>query len=567
MSLSSTLKKAQQAHTRAVSKASNASIESQSSRSPSYSPPPVLSSTKLRATMNPYTNVKDPRLRDGNPRFTDSRKSDDTESQLSSLVAPWNGHLAGTQVSPYVIDSADEDDDSEDSNVEIGPKSSMEDDPCDNCGCNGPHNHDDCPLEKRCTDCHALDHFWTECQMICKDCGSPRHILKYCPNFRAPNAQGIAYPRQTQPQDGSTFTVERKRELETKSHQRIEPLLSSDKRLATSSTSKGKQQKSPTHGAAGYEQPASHSKGRPKIDCYRPPTSIDSYRPHRLSESPRVSQVSDIPTGPKTDRYARPWRVDERSHTKVYCEYWLKTGHYNYEHTHAGCKYEHEVPDQRTLQDLGIHDLPTVVRRQASLQQTFLSSKAPRVPPAHFPREARQKPAMQAETTLVKPEPDPPCSSLKSSATPSEPLPSSSCSTNRNPFPPPLSKENYPASNGGRLGGFKLEKPKVSISTTKEHPTEFIDGATFPNLGTRNSPPMLKEDHRGSTVSGSEGQSQSLKSDKMKAFEEEEFFKQKRHEAEMKRRRDEFELEYQHALRMAEPRKKRKSEEAVRVKS
>ena len=42
---------------------------------------------------------------------------------------------------------------------------------------------------------------------------------------------------------------------------------------------------------------------------------------------------------------------------------------------------------------------------------------------------------------------------------------------------------------------------------------------------------------------------------KMKAFEEEEYFKQKRHEAEMARKVEEQRLEYEHELRMVELRK------------
>lgn len=67
---------------------------------------------------------------------------------------------------------------------------------CDNYGCHSYHDHHDCPLPKRCWGCRSPHHFWCECPMTCKDCGSARHTPQYCKEFVKLESYKIAQPRK-----------------------------------------------------------------------------------------------------------------------------------------------------------------------------------------------------------------------------------------------------------------------------------------------------------------------------------------------------------------------------------
>ena len=115
--------------------ANEASTLSPSSRSSSYSPPPVKNPVVPRVLAHPCAkSTEHENLDRRDPRQNHSKLPEDTGSRESTPVAPWNEHKTGSHATPYVIDSGPEDSDSDD---ELPLGSSEKPDPCDNYGCDG----------------------------------------------------------------------------------------------------------------------------------------------------------------------------------------------------------------------------------------------------------------------------------------------------------------------------------------------------------------------------------------------------------------------------------------------
>lgn len=578
------------------SKAKAVTTESPSSRSPSYSPPPVVAPRGPKAT--PHRSAPDQKTSSQGKRHrdADSKVSGGLAQHILSPVAPWNEHQSGSQTSPHASDSVYEEEASE---GEIEQDLLEGFDSCDNYRCYGLHGHNDCPLEKCCWGCRSSNHFWTECPMTCKECGSPGHIPKYCHDFKSPNDRGVAYPRElnTQrqpdlpddkmytcdnygcrgmhshsdcplptvcwgcratdhwwsrckaqcskcgrrqhiakycgefdpwredrsrpkrpPQDIITYDMKRKREQEIERDHKRESSSPPAKKHPIASPLTRERRRSDTDGSIEEERPRERPRGRPTIDSYRPPHFIDSYRPpksSRVSHDP-ILPVSTFPVRPPS----RP-RLDTRIRDKEYCEYWLRNGRCNYMDTPLGCKYSHAIPNPRILAAMGVQYLPASVKAQAGWVQTSMTCKVPTAKPTLPAVRTETKPATKPEPAPIRPTVEPRGLQLTPSATPSSPVLAPShphYDPSRISSSPSVPRQNHPVSNSRDRQSSESEMTRVSDRKNDLNETS--------------------------------------NSERMKAFEEEEFFKQKRHEAEMKRRRDAQDLEYQHSLKMAELRRR-----------
>ena len=555
-----------------------------------YSPPPVATPTAPKAMLYAAlaSEVSTPAslglIRPYEGRYV----SDPSITHLSSpAVAPWNEHQARAQqlqcqqTEPYEEPSSDR-------STGKQPLNSVE--TCDNYGCNGFHNHDDCPLEKRCWGCRSPNHFWIDCPMTCKDCESARHIPKHCSDFLTVDIHGMAHPRRpstrrtptTQvhlpvekvftcdnygcrdmhshfdcplpficwgcrstdhfwascrehcdncgakrhtaeychefelwkdglsrpkrpPQDVITYAMKRQREQEISREQGIELSKPSSKRQRTAS-SNTKTDSSPTIIKTDREDNFFSCRAQDQYDP-KQPAMLGRYHiqtrqatePYRLPELLKTKRESTPPTPSQDGSHStRRTFTDIRIRDREYCTFWLRMGRCNYEHTPLGCKYKHEVPDEKTLRAMGIQFVPDWLREKERPPPTSWVYEAP-VPINALLQGAQQffpKPESASIEPVIRPHPR------------------------------------------------ALPTPTTTPSKPLTEPIQQYDRAG-------SLTPACQMDYRLSTSPGDKP----FVSDRMKAFEEEEYFKQKRHEAEMKRKADEQKLEYEHELRMAKLRK------------
>lgn len=557
-----------------------------SQRSSRYSPPPVAIPTAPKAMIHAAlkSELSTP-ARSGLMDQCEGRYiSDPSTTHLPSpKVAPFDAHQMRAQHTQCQQIQTHEE---HSSDHEQRLPNSVE--MCDNFGCNGYHNHDDCPLEKRCWGCRSPNHFWSDCPMTCRDCGSARHIPKHCSDFlevdkngmarlRRPSSRGVSTTRvrlpiakvftcdnygcremhshfdcplpficwgcrsadhfwagcheqcnkcgakrhtaeychefelwrdglsrpKRLPQDVITFAMKRQREQDIDRDHGIELSTSTPKwqRTASSTT---KTKSSPITIKTDREDSFPSCQAQDQYDPRQPAMlgryqlqarqSFDSFRP---SEFPRTKHESTTPT-PSHDGSISSRRTtrDTRIRDREYCTFWLRMGRCNYEHTPLGCKYKHEVPDEDTLRAMGIQWVPNWLREKERPPPTSWVYKAP--VSVNAPLKGEQQSLPKKEFACVQPTSGP---GLRALATPAA---------------------------------------RLSV----EPPQRYDRAASLT--------PASQLDHRPSTTPGV----QLFMSDKMKAFEEEEYFRQKRHDAEMKRRADEQKLEYEHELRMAKLRRK-----------
>lgn len=144
-------------------------------RSPSYSPPPVAVPTAPKAMMYPANASSIPSVAKSSLTKThDGRySSHPTEAQHSSpMAAHKTKHQAKAQQKQDQQTGRCE----EKSLAHTACQQAIHPiEMCDNHGCNGFHNHNDCPLEKRCWGCRSPNHFWSDCPVsyTCCCCSFP----------------------------------------------------------------------------------------------------------------------------------------------------------------------------------------------------------------------------------------------------------------------------------------------------------------------------------------------------------------------------------------------------------
>jgi len=568
----------------------HAAASPSSQQSSNYSPPPVETPTAPRAMM--YAALKSEvstSATSGLIQHEGRYCSDPSTTQhSSSIVAPWDEHRAKAkqmqcqEFQPY---------EEHPSAQRSGQQSFNSVEMCDNFGCNGYHHHDDCPLEKRCWGCRSRNHFWSDCPMTCRDCGSARHIPKHCADFLEVDSQGMAHVRRpssrrasaTQvrlpvervfacdnygcrdmhshfdcplpficwgcrspdhfwascheicdecgakrhtaeychefelwrdglsrpkrpPQDVITYAMRRQREQEIDREQGVE-LSDSTPTWQRTPSSTTKKKSLPIVIKTDRDDSLLSCQAQDQYDPKKPAMigryhlqarqSLDTDRPLELPRSNHESKTSAASQdGSHSSLYTMK---DTRVRDREYCTFWLRMGRCNYEHTPLGCKYKHEVPDEETLQAMGIQFVPKWLRETERPPPTSWVYKAP--VSTNAPLQGGQQPRRKQESARAQ----------SISGTSARALPTPSTTASR----PPL----RPSPQYNRAGSLT---------------------------------PASQLDYRPSTSPGV----QPFMSEKMKAFEEEEYFKQKRHEAEMKRRADEQKLEYEHELRMAKLRRK-----------
>ena len=461
---------------------------------------------------------------------------------------------------------------------------------CDNLGCNGPHNHDDCPVPRRCWGCRSSNHFWSQCPMTCKECGSRRHVPEYCNSFEAPDSHGKAYPRGLQVRgnkQNSSFSPstskaspcdnrecpglhrlwqcpmpsfcsgchknghfwiscqERCTKCKLAFHnarycQDFEPwkldkskpkqsiqgfgnhgvkrrqecdLKSDQENALQERTSKRHREASPS---SDHKQ---RSSGRALMKVSRGPANGKEDNTPQIPprSSGRGSQQIDHgslvpPVNQKVD-YNGVVLEDTRQRDQVYCTFWLRHGHCNYQNTPLGCKYAHQVPDKQMLQAMGIEVLPTQVREEQLRQMRSRRSS---------PIRGRVK----TEESCTNGD----LGSREVTAWLDHNIPSIQACVSF------LDNQTEYYNSHSRHQESSQETPS-SASVSKfplPQRTPYKNACTQTDV--TDEPPA--------------------KTEKEKAFEEEEFFKQKRHEAEMRRKADQQKLEYEHQLRLAELRRR-----------
>ncbi len=556
----------------------------------SYSPPPVAIPTAPKAMM--YAAFKSAVPTPARTRVMNECKGrdilDPSSTHVSSLiVAPLDQHRVGSQHTqdqlPQFYEEASVDQDTGQQllhSVEL----------CDNFGCDGYHHHDDCPLERRCWGCRSPNHFWSECPMTCRVCESARHIPKHCSDFIAVDDYGMAYPRRPSscnaitsqrhepaekvftcdnygcrdmhshfdcplpficwgcrstdhfwanchehcykcgakrhtaeychefelwrdglsrpkrpPQDVIAYAMKRQREQEIDREQGIEQpsSISSMQQIASSTA---KTNSSPTITMSDREDSFPSCQTQDQYDP-KQPAMIDPYRvqarepfgTNHPPEVPRIKRETTTPTpSPDGPHASRRLITDTRFRDREYCTFWLRMGRCNYEHTPLGCKYKHEVPDERTLQAMGIQFVPNWLRGKERPAPKSWVYKAPF--PVNTPSQGDQQFLPKQRSECVRP----------TSGHGSRALPTPSTTASRPP----------------------VEPSRMYVRTASLTPASQLDDRRTTSPGVQ---PFMSET--------------------MKAFEEEEYIKQKRHEAVMKRRADEQMLEYEHEMRLAKLRR------------
>ena len=249
-----------------------------------------------------------------------------------------------------------------------------------------------------------------------------------------------------------------------------------------------------------------------------PSRMIDSYRPSTSSGLRRIT----VPTGP---------RADLRYRTKVYCEYWLRTGRCTFEETSKACRYKHEQPDERTLHEMGIFGLPPVVKRKASTHQTAVIQDALVEPLAKRTWERKEQPLSTLELTASQSQSNPPQQLSATSAT------TSRLSSN-NSYPLSSSRSSPPSARSDQRQAASLGIDSVVDSSksnnTEVAPTPKLEDPMSINLNSKVRIPERK----------------------FTAFEQEEELNRRRHELHMARQKEELELrldlEFNHKKRMKE---------------
>ena len=479
---------------------------------------------------------------------------------------------------------------------------------CDNYACRDLHSHWDCPLPAICWGCRSSEHFWSGCHERCGKCGAQRHISKYCDEFEMWR-NGMSRPIRL-PDNIATNTMKRKRKNEmqengTQHSQRFERAVYP----TPTPTSQ--------HATPLQQPPAKHCTPTPRHEQGEFTVAGSSSKVHTESLTDSLYQTSRTPPAcmPIT-RETFPSRTHDENGNKIYCTFWLRTGHCAFEATPRGCTLKHKIPPDEAIQrEIGINISAPWLRNDPVVQeleherQSRRSSRPfdnpfertgerePRREPAYTHRERMAGPSltgMRPSSRESRPYPDPSIQvAFRSNKwlrepdqnpEPARPHTNTSNSSLQEPSnqqqPPRQSVREFFQSLGPPPELPESHQESRTSTLTKYKPAAIMaESRPQKTYASPHTPILQKSASRQSTVFKEEGSTQESMiykpdipkpepatskskstvdesmSAKMKAFEEEEYFKQKRHEAEMARKVDEQRLEYEHELRMVELRK------------
>ena len=477
---------------------------------------------------------------------------------------------------------------------------------CDNYPCRDLHSHWDCPLPTSCWGCRSSEHFWSGCHERCGKCGAQRHTTKYCEEFEL-WGQGMSRPKR-RPEDIVTYAMKRKRESEIQENgtHNLQAMYPTPTSRHTSTPPE------PSY-AEGSTPSSGYDHG--KLVSARP-----SPKESTVTTTDRVTKTSQTPTksftAPVTSEDLPP-RTHEENGRKIYCTYWLRTGRCLYALSRLGCALKHRVPaDEETQREIGINvsspwlrDDPVVkeierqTRRSAGrLDRTFEKLAAPSTSPPAGSRpssgEARRypepppgflwSPNKRLRELDRKPEPagkhaDTSSPSSYEVGAAAYPVKKSISRSSQSKLAP--AKQNEPVSQSVRDFFQSMGSPPKSPEPATSSPSKLkparasaelrssktatlrdpivyqIDKVKTEDVSTGQNTPkeqkLTPKEQDAIPVAPAPNEVDDAMSARMKAFEEEEYFKQKRHEAEMARKAEEHRLEYEHELRMMELRKQK----------
>lgn len=523
---------------------------------------------------------------------------------------------------------------------------------CDNFPCHGLHSHFDCPLPTTCWGCRATDHFWSGCHARCDKCGLQRHISKYCNEFES-WMDGKSRPKKTQEEIRRVIAVKRQRQTEMQLAE-----VSNPQPHSLSDTTA-----SPTPLLPPSKQSASSSTreyGQLTPNGSHPEEHSNSLATQHIQTMP--SQA--IPTQPRMviTRMNFPVLQHGPNGEKIYCTYWLRTGHCRFKNDSIGCSLKHKVPAEKRLQDgIGIdfrspwlQDDPIVREYHKKIHSTLIPSnkpsgelgqhelnhqssltgshtrkreplssqdrvKKPATTMPHLVRESPEQPAeqvqpakkslrndfkpLEAPADISEPLSEPkksPLTKLKPSIEAKQPRRRTSESLYRHKTHPEESRsisphhtaaqiENYPkpklsgtvdplrsysygyrsARNDGAESA--SESPNITTPQTKDLTKAAVptapraiaetlarmpnsdrkkDVAARSNSPKETLPPKTSsaEPKHITPLPSTSPTHESSRAAKLSAFEEEEFFLQRKHEAEMARKEEELNLVYMHEM-------------------
>ncbi|KAK3167627.1 hypothetical protein OEA41_010754 [Lepraria neglecta] len=290
-------------------------------------------------------------------------------------------------------------------------------------------------------------------------------------------------------------------------------------------------------------------------------------------------------------RETLPSRTHDENGNKIYCTFWLRTGHCAYEATPRGCTLKHEIPPDEAIQrGIGINISAPWLRNDPVVQELEHERQSRRSSGLFIHRERMAGPSLTGMRLLSResrPNPDPSVqdafrsikwlqerdqnpeparlhtntsnSSLQEPSNQQQPPRQSVRENFQSLGPPPELSESYQESRTPALTKYK---PAAIMAESRPQKTYASPHTPILQKSGSRQPTVFKEEGGSGRpdipkpeLATSKSKSTGDDSAKMKEFEEEEYFKRKRHEAEMARKVEEQILEYEHELRMVELRK------------
>ena len=234
---------------------------------------------------------------------------------------------------------------------------------CDNYACRDLHSHWDCPLPAICWGCRSSEHFWSGCRERCGKCGAQRHISKYCDEFEMWR-NGMSRPIR-RPDNIATNTMKRKRENEMQESgtQRSQGF---ERAVYPTPTPTSQHASTPLQ-----HPPAKHCTPTPRHEHGEFTVAGSSSKVHTESLTDSLYQTSRTPPAcmPIT-RETFPSRTHDENGNKIYCTFWLRTGHCAFEATPRGCTLKHKIPpDEATQREIGINISAPWLRNDPVVQE------------------------------------------------------------------------------------------------------------------------------------------------------------------------------------------------------
>ncbi|KAL2043338.1 hypothetical protein N7G274_003644 [Stereocaulon virgatum] len=471
---------------------------------------------------------------------------------------------------------------------------------CDNYPCRELHSHWDCPLTTACWGCRSSDHFWSGCHERCGKCGAQRHTAKYCDEFEM-WGNGMSRPIR-RPKHIATNAMKRKRENEVQrgETQPFQGRGCPDYPTPTSQQSSTSLQPIPAKPRFPTRR---HDEFTILTGRKSHPSSTKPYRAEESRQEQQVlpeyiSRVLTPPAYVPTTMDTLPARVHDENGNKIYCTFWLRTGRCAYRATTKGCSLLHKVPpDEPTRREIGISISAPWLRNDhvvQELERKFHGKPARSIGErANGPSSIQLRPSSKTSRSY----PEPPNQAtfrsnkrLRGNDQEPEPEPlrartanKSSSSLHEPPKPQQNGKESvheFFQSLGPPPEGPRMQQKSRTSTPTNHKPAAMTAELRPPQVPASPDSPLQRENPLRPTVlkEGASSSQESLvrkpdtpktqpatildeahveesMSAAMKAFEEEEYRKQKSHEAAMARKMEEQKLEYEHELRMMELRK------------